>query len=318
MMNNYFSQVPNNNIFGAGFPQNNGVTFNNIAPAKVSSSTPEEMSIIKSKIGSKFNFDENDSAVAGWDYREGDKLCIEVVDPETDRVRAKYTGEEFNIVLKDVEYLKTALNIIKNFVCTTKLLNVNLDPNISKQMYISFGILEKLLPTAYINGIKNYNNIKQQVSNMVGTVGYQGNFGQQPYMYNGMYGASPNYFVNENGMPNTVPMMNNNFVANPNVDINSIIQQAAAQGAQAAYSQMGVPTNPVGGTFMNSPFVQGGQQIMPNQQPSVPFPGQVNNNMAQYQPANSNPNPTPTMNNAPYNPPIGANNVQTTTTSTTV
>ena len=135
MMNNAFGY---NNYFGQptnpqGFAVQSGLTFNNVTPAKSTSSTPEEMEIIKSKGGSNCEFTINDSAMAGWDYRDGTNLCIELVDAQTDRVRAKYTGEEFNITLVEDVVVKKLLEMLKDVVSTTKLLNTSLDKDVSKQ-----------------------------------------------------------------------------------------------------------------------------------------------------------------------------------------
>jgi len=271
---NYFGQPVN----PQGFPVQSGITFNNVTPAKSTSSTPEEMDIIKSKGGSNFEFTVNDSAVAGWDYRDGTNLCIELVDAQTDRVRAKWTGEEFNITLVEDAVVAKLLDMLKDVVSTTKLLNTSLDKDVSKQLYIAAGILMKLLPTAYANGRKNYNTVINQARQQIGVTGYQGGFGQNSMMFAGQFGQAPNYFVNDSSA-GPMGFMPNYGYQQPQggIDPNTIAQAAAIlQAAQA--QQMGVPTNPTGGTMMGggNPFVQGGQpQQVPqmNNGPSVPFPG---------------------------------------------
>lgn len=276
------NNAPNYNYFGQtvnpqGFPVQSGITFNNVTPAKSTSSTPEEMDIIKSKGGSNFEFTINDSAVAGWDYRDGTNLCIELVDAQTDRVRAKWTGEEFNITLVEDAVVKKLLDMLKDVVSTTKLLNTSLDKDVSKQLYIAAGILMKLLPTAYANGRKNYNSVINQARQQIGVTGYQGNFGQNGMMFAGQFGQAPNYFVNDSSAGPNMGFMPNYGYQQPQggIDPNTIAQAAAIlQAAQA--QQMGVPTQPNGGTMMGgNPFVQGGQpqQVPQMNQPSVPFPG---------------------------------------------
>ena len=284
---NYFGQPTNQ-----GFAVQSGLTFNNVTPAKSSSSTPEEMDIIKSKGGSNFEFTPSDSAVAGWDYRDGTNLCIELVDAKTDRVRAKWTGEEFNIILAEDAVVQKLLDMLKDVVSTTKLLNTSLDKDMSKQMYIAAGVLYKLLPTAYANGRKNFNNVINQVRQQVGVTGYQGGF-QNGMMFAGQFGQAPNYFVNDSSV-GPMPVMPNyggqpQYGISPNAiaQANAILQAAQVQQQMG----MGMPTQPNGGTMMGgNPFVQGGQpqQVPQMNQPSVPFPG-----TPQAQP------------NQTFNPPIG-------------
>lgn len=296
MMNNAFGY----NYFGQptnpqGFAVQSGLTFNNVTPAKSSSSTPEEMDIIKSKGGSNFEFTASDSAVAGWDYRDGTNLCIELVDAQKDRVRAKWTGEEFNIIMVDEAVVKKLLDMLKDVVSTTKLLNTSLDKDISKQMYVAAGILYKLLPTAYVNGRKNYNNVINQARQQIGVTGYQGSFGQNGMMFAGQFGQAPNYFVNDSSTGPNMPGFMPNYAGQPQYGINpNAIAQANAilQAAQVQQQMgMGMPTQPNGGTMMGgNPFVQGGQpqQVPQMNQPSVPFPG-----TPQAQPSQT------------FNPPIG-------------
>ena len=112
MFNNLFNQQATpaapNNMFGGmpmmgGFNQNNGLNFGNVAPAKTTSSTPEELALIKAKKADNFTMTDSEMAVANWDFREGQQLALEIVDPATERVRVKYTNEEFNIVMQPPE-----------------------------------------------------------------------------------------------------------------------------------------------------------------------------------------------------------------------
>ena len=298
MMNNnygYFNQNPQ-----MGFAPQNGLVFNNLAPAKVTSSTPEELDIIRKNAGeSKFNFTAEDNAFASWDFREGSNLCIQIVDAATDRVRIKYSDEEFNIVLTDDDVLAKALEIIKNYVYTTKLLNTNLDPNTSKELYRAAGVLFKLLPTAYSSGRKNYNNVINQARQQVGVAGYQGGWNQN-MMWNGQFGTAPNYFVNDSSVPPQPQMMGYGPQGyqqypqgNGQIDPNTLAQAMVI----AQQMNAGAPTQPNGGTMMGgNPFVQGGQpQQTPQMTGSVPFPG-----------AQPTAPTAPTAGTPQFNPPIGA------------
>lgn len=278
MFNNIFQQqMPANNSFGMGgyFPQNNGLSFNNVAPAKTSSSTPEEMAIIKSQKKNNFTVSPEELAQYGWDLREGQNLAIEIVDPSTERVRIKYTNEEFNIVMQPKEVLDELLSILKNFGYTTALMNTTDSPDVLKELLTAIGVVCKLLPIAYMDGQKNYNNICNQMQNMINTNGYQGTWGGQQ-VFNGSIGAVPNYIINDgNNM-----MMQNMNVMNPQ---QQMLQAAAQMGAQQMQQQMlngmmgsmgmGVPTVPNGGTMMGNPFVQNGApQVTPTVTPAPAVP----------------------------------------------
>lgn len=293
MFNNLFQQqspvAPNNNMFGGmpmmgGFNQNNGLNFGNVAPAKTTSSTPEELALIKAKKADNFTMTESEMAIANWDFREGQQLALEIVDPATERVRVKYTNEEFNIVMQPVEVLKEYLNGLRNFLYTTKVTDTTDNPEVLKQLFGAFGIIDKLLPPAYENGQKNYQTLSNQMSQMMSAQGYQGTWGGQQ-MFNGAIGAVPNYFVpdgstmgNFNNFQNVQPQ---NGVINPAM-MQQMLQQAAAMGAQSAQQQMlnaasnaamGTPM-PTGGTMMGAnPFVMGGQpQQMPTATPTMAAP----------------------------------------------
>lgn len=306
-MNNNYYQQPYQNMAGIP-PMNNGVVFNQVQQPRKSSTPPEGIEKLKRMGSTEFKFDEFDELKAGWDFRDTDgTIKLEIIDPETDFVRCNITGEEFHILFRSKETVVYLLDMLKDIVSTTKLCNSSQQPEMLRQIYVAFGVLEKLLPIAYESGIKNFDSIKKQLNNMITGVGYQGNFGS-PYMYNGMYGSQPNYYINDTPQP---PNNINGYYGggNPNYYNNNVYNG----GIPAPYS-MGMPTAPVGGTYMNSPFVQNAPQPM-QQQPVVPFPGQQ-----QYQPA---PQATPVMNNttnttaAPYNPPISSSNNSNANTQTT-
>lgn len=315
MYNNLFQQQATaptftSNNFGTmpTFPQNNGLNFGNVTPAKTSSSTPEEMALIKSKKGTNFKLDDTELAVAGWDFRDGQNLAIEIIDPSTDRVRVKYTNEEFNIVMAPVDALKEYLVGLKNFVYTAKLTDTSDDQATLKELFTAFGIIDKLLPQAYENGQKNYQTLTNQMTQMMNAQGYQGTWGGQP-MFNGAIGAVPNYYINEGYNGYQQPQQQ----VNPQM-MQQMLQQAAAMGANAAQQQMmNAATNfnnnmmnmgspmPTGGTIMGNAFVQGGQpqqmpqQMVPNQPQATPVTPQLNNIPmpgAPVQPKSGTPNPS--------------------------
>lgn len=318
MFGNIFNQastMPTANTMGVmgAFPQNNGISFNTVAPAKTSSSTAEEMAIIKANKKSEFTVTPEELARFGWDLREGQTLAIEIVDPATERVRIKYTGDEFNIVMAPVEVLNEYLNGLNNFVKTTALMDTTDNDATLKELLTAFGIVNKLLPIAYANGQKNYSTICNQMNQMMQANGYQGNWGGQQ-MFNGAMGAVPNYIINESSN-----LMNGMGVQQNNMQL--MLQQAAALGAQQAQQQllqqaqqgtntfnfagMGNPM-PTAGTMMgtgvvNNPFTMGGvPQATPTtvQQPqatptmtsipNIPMPGTLNTTV----PTQNTPNPS--------------------------
>lgn len=333
MYNNIFQQATNpaNNSYGmtnngmmggfGGFPQNNGMGFNNIAPAKTSTTTPEEMAIIKAQKKNNFTVTPEELAKFGWDLREGQNLAIEIVDPASERVRIKYTGEEFNIVVQPVEVLNGYLEGLRNFGYTTALMNTTDSQDVLKELLTAIGVVNKLLPIAYENGKKNYNTICNQMQNMMSSQGYQGTWGGQQ-MFNGAIGAVPNYIINDgNNMMMNNGMVNNAYGMNP-----QMLQAAAQMGAQQMQQQMlqaannmnnsfgnagmGIPTMPNGGTMMGNsfgmnPFTQNGA---PQQMPTNPMPGAT--------PAlNSIPAPGTPVSQNTANPAMGGN-TNTTTTNT--
>lgn len=309
-------QMPFNNQFNS---MNNGLSFNNVAPAKQSSSTAEEMAIIKANKRQEFTVTPEEMAIYSWDLRDGQNLAVEIVDPATERVRTKYTNTEFNIVMQPREVLEEYLEGIKNFVFTTALMDTIDNADVLKQVLGAFGVVNKLLPIAYENGKKGYERTVNQLQNMCNASGYQGTFGGQN-IWNGTIGAVPNFIVNDSGM------------ANPQAaQYQAMMQQAAQYGAQMAQQQMmqnmnnmmnggmmnnnmnmgmnnmgmnngmmnnmGIGMNnpmPTGGTMMggNAFTIGGAPQQMPtatpqmqqtpqmNQVPTIPTPGSLNVNSA--------------------------------------
>lgn len=296
-MNGYFNQSTFLGNAG-GFAPQGGLMFNPISGAKATSSSPEELDTIRKSAGqNNFNFSAEDDAIASWDLREGTNLCIQLVDPSTDRVRIKYTNEEFNIVMIKDEAVQKLMLMLKDLIYTTKLINTNLPPEMSKELYRAGGIIMKLLPTAYSAGKKNYDNVMNQAKQQINAVvGYNGQWAAN--MFNGQFGAAPQYVINDNPNGFNNMQFNNGYVPQNQggqmMDPNTIAQ-AAAIAAQMMSGNMGAPTQPNGGTMMGNgnPFVQGGQpQQVPQmngmvppppqaptvpfnpQAPTVPFPGQ--------------------------------------------
>lgn len=336
------NMMMNNPMMGMGYAQNNGLNFGNkVTPApKQSTSTPEEMNLIKSGAADNFNMTDKELAVASWDLRDDTSLAVETIDPSTDRMRIKYTNEEFNLMNQPPEVLNELLNNVDNFVCTTKITNTSDKDEIKKELFRSWGIVKKLLPIAYANGQKNIENLYRALNNSVNAAGYQGNWGANS-MYNGMIGSVPNYFIPSGGAINNYQaygaqqQMMNGQMNNP-AAMQQMIQQAVQMGAQMGaqnYQQqlmntlnnnMGVPM-PTGGTMMNNnPFVQGGQpqqQMMNNQMPqmnnnsgNIPIMGGNTQSQQTIPNLNNIPTPgTPVTPSGTQNPSMGTGTNNTTT-----
>lgn len=292
MFNNLFQQVtPANNSFAGGMPmngfaQNNGLNFGNVVPAKTSSSTPEEMALIKSSKKSNFSISDEELAIYGWDLREGTNLAIEIVDPSTERVRIKYTGKEFNIVMQPVEVLNKLLDLVENFSYTATLTDTSSPEDVSKQLRVAVGVVKKLLPQSYVNGQKNYQQLCNMMQNQMTAQGFQGTWNNG--MFNGTIGGVANYVVPDGSTMGA--FQQNNMMNGVNPQMMQMAQQMAAQmvaqqqmannNAMGINNAMGMPTPTVnGGTMMgNNPFVQGGQpQMTPTPTTpslnSIPMPG---------------------------------------------
>lgn len=262
-----------------GFPQQGGMGFNPMTTSCEGNLSKEELDKIIKNGGTDFSYGIIDQLKAAWNFRDGKELKVEFLGD--DRVRAK-DGTEFNLVMLDDDKLKKLLGFMNDIFCTTKLLNTKLDPEVSKQLYLSIGAMQKLLPPAYSNAKKEFNTLVNISNNQVHPTGYQGNYGQTPFMYGGMYGQAPNYNVN-NG--SSAPLYNNQYgqqqyqyqqpqnqygqYQQPQQNGNIDPQVLAQAIAMVQNNQMGAPTQPNGGTIMNNPFFSQGQ----TQQPSVPQPG---------------------------------------------
>lgn len=338
--NGYFNQAqqfgvpmpgmtPNNNFIQA--PMSNGVLYNPVQTASHTICTDEEMQKIRQMGGSvTFDYNEEEQLRAKWDFRDGNILSLELIDPSTQRVRAKYTGEEFNLVEASDEEVKTIIEMVKNLVNTTKAYDPKLG-KIGEQLYIATGMICKLLPAAYARARNNYKTILNQSQNQTQNVGYFGNNGMNNSMFGGMYGQMPNYIVSDGSTPppmnniyNPNPMMQNYGYNNPNPMMqgygynpnpNPMMQGYGYNPNPNPMQGMGTPM-PTGGTIMPNPFVQNGvpQQVPPTTQtpqiqtPKVPTPGTPINNpnnpgigtVVNQNQNQQNNNPTATVTVAPF------------------
>ena len=308
-------------VFANGQPVvNNGLAFAPVQQAIHTACTDEELAKIR-QLGGNVTFDmtEEDILRAKWDFRDGTNLAIELIDPKTQRVRVKYTGEEFNLVIVDDATIKEFTEIGDNIVGTTKITNTNLDPVKSQQLYAAWGIVRKLLPIAYKSGKKALNGALNQAKSQTTNTGYMGQNGMNQYMFGGMYGQAPRYVVNDGSTP---PQMNYQYqapqVPGPQYQVGYGYQQPMDPNtwipqAQPQMMPSGTPM-PVGGTMMNNPFTQGG---VPQQMPGVQAPPQVGQPVAQPSvPVPGTPVAQPQV-QPTANPSIGATVAQPTTTEPT-
>lgn len=328
----YFNQAQQFGVPMPGSPNNfmqppmsNGVLYNPVQNASHTICTDEEMQKIRQMGGSvTFDYNEEEQLRAKWDFRDGNILSLELIDPSTQRVRAKYTGEEFNLVEASDEEVKTIIEMVRNLVNTTKAYDPKLG-KIGEQLYIATGMICKLLPAAYARARNNYKTVLNQSQNQTQNVGYFGNNGMNNSMFGGMYGQMPNYIVSDGSTP---PPMNNIYNPNPmmqgygynpnpnmmqgygyNPNPNPMMQGYGYNNPNPMQG-MGTPM-PTGGTMMPNPFVQNGvpQQVPPTTQtPKVPAPGTPINNpnnpgigtVVNQNQNQQNNNPTATVTSAPF------------------
>ena len=293
MFNNIFAnqqaQGNNGNLFQQqqmampnNFAQNNGLNFNNVQKPKQCNVNEEEMAMIRSTTKNSMSVSDEELAEFKWNLRDPNgNLALEIVDPKTERMRVKWTGQEFNLIMQPVQVLIEYLEGLRNFVMTVKVTNTSDDQSIMDEIFKAFGIVNKLLPIAYENGQKNYETLNKQISSMMTAQGYQGSWGNG--MYNGSIGAVPNYYIPSNpGFGYQQQMMQMNPQQQMQMMQNAQQQQMMMQNAQQfnnPMQQMGAPMQ-YGGTMLNNnAFVQNGQpQVQPQMQQtpvmnSVPMPG---------------------------------------------
>lgn len=283
MFNNIFAnqqaQGNNGNLFQQqqmampnNFAQNNGLNFNNVQKPKQCNVNEEEMAMIRSTTKNSMSVSDEELAEFKWNLRDPNgNLALEIVDPKTERMRVKWTGQEFNLIMQPVQVLIEYLEGLRNFVMTVKVTNTSDDQSIMDEIFKAFGIVNKLLPIAYENGQKNYETLNKQISSMMTAQGYQGSWGNG--MYNGSIGAVPNYYIPSNpGFGYQQQMM----------QMNPQQQMQMMQNAQQfnnPMQQMGAPMQSGGTMLNNNAFVQNGQpQVQPQMQQtpvmnSVPMPG---------------------------------------------
>lgn len=293
MFNNIFAnqqaQGNNGNLFQQqqmampnNFAQNNGLNFNNVQKPKQCNVNEEEMAMIRSTTKNSMSVSDEELAEFKWNLRDPNgNLALEIVDPKTERMRVKWTGQEFNLIMQPVQVLIEYLEGLRNFVMTVKVTNTSDDQSIMDEIFKAFGIVNKLLPIAYENGQKNYETLNKQISSMMTAQGYQGSWGNG--MYNGSIGAVPNYYIPSNpGFGYQQQMMQMNPQQQMQMMQNAQQQQMMMQNAQQfnnPMQQMGAPMQSGGTMLNNNAFVQNGQpQVQPQMQQtpvmnSVPMPG---------------------------------------------
>lgn len=293
MFNNIFAnqqaQGNNGNLFQQqqmampnNFAQNNGLNFNNVQKPKQCNVNEEEMAMIRSTTKNSMSVSDEELAEFKWNLRDPNgNLALEIVDPKTERMRVKWTGQEFNLIMQPVQVLIEYLEGLRNFVMTVKVTNTSDDQSIMDEIFKAFGIVNKLLPIAYENGQKNYETLNKQISSMMTAQGYQGSWGNG--MYNGSIGAVPNYYIPSNpGFGYQQQMMQMNPQQQMQMMQNAQQQQMMMQNAQQfnnPMQQMGTPMQSGGTMLNNNAFVQNGQpQVQPQMQQtpvmnSVPMPG---------------------------------------------
>lgn len=293
MFNNIFAnqqaQGNNGNLFQQqqmampnNFAQNNGLNFNNVQKPKQCNVNEEEMAMIRSTTKNSMSVSDEELAEFKWNLRDPNgNLALEIVDPKTERMRVKWTGQEFNLIMQPVQVLIEYLEGLRNFVMTVKVTNTSDDQSIMDEIFKAFGIVNKLLPIAYENGQKNYETLNKQISSMMTAQGYQGSWGNG--MYNGSIGAIPNYYIPSNpGFGYQQQMMQMNPQQQMQMMQNAQQQQMMMQNAQQfnnPMQQMGAPMQSGGTMLNNNAFVQNGQpQVQPQMQQtpvmnSVPMPG---------------------------------------------
>ena len=293
MFNNIFAnqqaQGNNGNLFQQqqmampnNFAQNNGLNFNNVQKPKQCNVNEEEMAMIRSTTKNSMSVSDEELAEFKWNLRDPNgNLALEIVDPKTERMRVKWTGQEFNLIMQPVQVLIEYLEGLRNFVMTVKVTNTSDDQSIMDEIFKAFGIVNKLLPIAYENGQKNYETLNKQISNMMTAQGYQGSWGNG--MYNGSIGAVPNYYIPSNpGFGYQQQMQMNPQQLQQQMMMQNAQQQMMMQNAQQfnnPMQQMGAPMQSGGTMLNNNAFVQNGQpQVQPQMQQtpvmnSVPMPG---------------------------------------------
>ena len=293
MFNNIFAnqqaQGNNGNLFQQqqmampnNFAQNNGLNFNNVQKPKQCNVNEEEMAMIRSTTKNSMSVSDEELAEFKWNLRDPNgNLALEIVDPKTERMRVKWTGQEFNLIMQPVQVLIEYLEGLRNFVMTVKVTNTSDDQSIMDEIFKAFGIVNKLLPIAYENGQKNYETLNKQISSMLTAQGYQGSWGNG--MYNGSIGAVPNYYIPSNpGFGYQQQMQMNPQQLQQQMMMQNAQQQMMMQNAQQfnnPMQQMGAPMQSGGTMLNNNAFVQNGQpQVQPQMQQtpvmnSVPMPG---------------------------------------------
>ena len=318
----YQPQQPYYQPYQYNYNTNNGggITFGELPKQAASTLTKEEQQKLEASRGTAWEFTELDKIKAADNYRDQNGNLLLEIDPNTGVCRTRY-GDEFNMVITEPENIKTLCNMLRDSYKTTKLLNLYMPQEVSRELSVACGIVDKFLPEAYARGIKDLNKIKNSAKNSIMPTGYNGNMQSNLYnaINNGMYNTMPQCIINGAPQGGYMPQ------PQPGYGYYQQPQPGYYQQPQGYYQQPQQMQQPM----MNSPFYQQQPQQM-QQQPQVtniatnfgaptvnqqtpqmnniPAPGQpqqqVQNNQA-YKPT------TTTDNNGNIIPPVG------TTTATT-
>lgn len=251
-----------------GFPQNNGVAFNNTPQSVKSNLTNEEFEMIRRNTKNNLTLTPEELVSESWNLHMPDgSLAIEVLDPKENLVRIKGTNKTFNLVVTSDDVVAEVMTILKNIGYTAKLTTPEVGEN-PTEVNKAIGIVLNLLPKYYHDAMANYKNLVKNSSNMVSGIGYQGNWGGNGY-FNGSIGAVPNYFIPNGNMGYQQPMPGAyQQPTQPQMMPQQMpYQQPMGYQQPMPYQQqMGAPM-PMAGTMMGgNPFVQNGQ---PQQQPQM-------------------------------------------------
>ena len=297
-----------------------GITFGEMPKQASSTLTKEEQEKLEASRGAAWEFTELDKIKAADNYRDQNGNLLLEIDPNTGVCRTRY-GDEFNMVITEPENIKSLCNMLGHVYKTAKFMDLDMPTEVSRELSVACGLVNKFLPEAYARGLKNVNKIKKAAQNNIMPTGYNGN------MQSNLYNAINNGMYNTMSMPqciiNGAPQ--GGYMPQPQPGYYQPQPGGYYQQPQGYYQQ---PQQMMQQPMMNSPFYQQQpQQQMPqltnistnfgaptvNQQTpqmNIPTPGQPqqNNNQA-YKPA------TTTDNKGNIIPPVGTGTSTTTTTT---
>lgn len=100
----------------------------------------------------------------GWNLKVNGSLQMDCIDLETDKVRIRYTGTEFQVTMIDAETFDAAFNIIRNLIYTTILLGSNsMTQEERQELLFKFTTLESDLRAQYFKQKSAYENMMQTI-----------------------------------------------------------------------------------------------------------------------------------------------------------